>query len=188
LFRVIDAMGDSAKDLRDRALLLLGFAGGFRPSELVSLDIPDIEQVRQGIILHLRRSKTDQDGAGRKIGIPFGRTRFGPVLALQRWLEISRIENGPVFRPMDRHGHIGPSRLSGDPISVVVRERLAGAGLDPAGYSGHSLRAGFATSAAQAGISSFKIRKQTGRASEAMVARYVRDGELFVGNAAGMLL
>ena len=185
LFRVLDAMGEGVKDARDRALLLIGFAGGFRRSEIVGLDCDDIERVRQGLIVTLRRSKTDQEGAGRKVGIPFGRTRHCPVLALDRWLAVSGIEAGPIFRPVDRHGRVAAERLSGEAVSLVVKERVAAAGIDPTGFSGHSLRAGFATSAVQAGVSTLKIRSQTGHASDAMLARYVRDGELFVDNAAG---
>ncbi len=188
LFVLLDAMGESPKDVRDRALLLLGFAGGFRRSELVGLDRSDVEEVRQGLIVTLRRSKTDQEGAGRKIGIPHGRTRYCPVVALDAWLTLSGIQNGPIFRPVDRHGRIHPERLSGEAVSLVIQERLATAGINPTGYSGHSLRAGFATSAAQAGVSSVKIRAQTGHASDIMLARYIRDGELFMGNAAGAVL
>lgn len=188
LFRVLDAMGDGIREVRDRALLLLGFAGGFRRSELVGLDVSDLERVRQGLVVHLRRSKTDQEGAGRKIGVPYGRTQFCPVQALEIWLEFSGIEVGALFRPVDRHGHIAPDRLSGDAVSVIVRERVAGAGLNPVGFSGHSLRAGFATSAAQAGISSLKIRAQTGHTNDQMLARYIRDGELFRDNAVAQLL
>jgi integrase len=148
----------------------------------------EIERVRQGAIVQLRRSKTDQGGVGRKIGVPFGRTRYCPVLALESWIELSGIGTGAIFRPVDKHGHVASGRLSGDAISIIVRERVAGAGLDPAGYSGHSLRAGFATSAAQAGVSTLKIRAQTGHASDAMLTRYVRDGQLFDQNAAGSLL
>jgi integrase len=188
LFQVLDAMGDGPKATRDRALLLIGFAGGFRRSEIVGLDVADLEKVRQGLIVHLRRSKTDQDGTGRKIGIPFGRTRFCPVLAAERWLEVSGIETGAIFRRINRHGQIAPGRLSGDAVAVIIKDRVTAAGLDPIGFSGHSLRAGFATSAAQAGVSTWKIRAQTGHASDAMLARYVRDGEIFVGNAAASLL
>jgi integrase len=188
LFRVLDAMGDGVKAARDGALLLTGFAGGFRRSELVGLDCADIERVRQGMIITLRRSKVDQMGEGRKVGIPFGRTRHCPVLALDRWLTISAIETGAVFRPVDRHGRIAAGRLSGEAVSLVVKERVSRTGMDPTGYSGHSLRAGFASSAAEAGVSSLKIRAQTGHASDAMLARYVRDGELFLGNAAGAML
>jgi integrase len=188
LFAILDLMGDSLKDVRDRALLLLGFAGGFRRSELVGLDVADIEIVRQGIIITLRHSKTDQDGAGRKIGIPHGRTQHCPVAAATAWLERSEITQGAVFCPVTRYGHLQPVRLSGDAVSEVIRERLAAIGIDPEGYSGHSLRAGFATSAAQAGVSTLKIRAQTGHASDAMLGRYIRDGELFIGNAAGAVL
>ncbi|HRI90518.1 MAG TPA: site-specific integrase [Accumulibacter sp.] len=188
LFAVLDAMGDSMKNTRDRALLLLGFAGGFRRSELVGLDVADIEHVRQGIIITLRHSKTDQEGAGRKIGIPYGRSRHCPVAAVTDWLTRSGITVGAIFRPITRHGHLQAERLSGDAVSEVIRERLAAAGIDPEGYSGHSLRAGFATSAAQAGASTIKIRQQTGHTSDAMLSRYIRDGELFIGNAAGAVL
>lgn len=188
LFAILDAMGNGMKDVRDRALLLLGFAGGFRRSELVGLDVTDIEHVRQGIIITLRHSKTDQEGAGRKIGIPHGRTRHCPVAALTDWLTRSGITSGAIFCPINRHGQLQPERLSGDAVSEVIRERLADVGIDPEGYSGHSLRAGFATSAAQAGVSTIKIRQQTGHASDAMLSRYIRAGELFVGNAAGVVL
>jgi integrase len=188
LFSVLDVMGDGPKDARDRSLLLLGFASGFRRSELVGLDRGDVEHVRQGLVVTLHRSKTDQEGAGRKIGIPHGRTRHCPVAVFDAWLALSGIEAGPIFRPIDRHGNIQSERLSGDAVSGVIRERLTAAGIDPTGFSGHSLRAGFATSAAQAGVSTIKIRAQTGHASDVMLARYIRDGELFVGNAAGALL
>jgi integrase len=169
-------------------LLLVGFAGGCRRFELAAIDLIDFEQVREGIILTIRRSKTDQDGVGRKIGISFGRTVHCPVRALELWLIAAPIEGGPVFRPVDRHRQVSASRLSGEAVSLILRDRIAGAGFDPAGYSGHSLRAGFATSATQAGVSTFKIRQQTGHASDAMLSRYVREGELFLGNAAGVLL
>ncbi len=139
-------------------------------------------------MVHLRRSKTDQEGAGRKIGIPHGRTRWCPVTALNSWMERAGIEEGPIFRPVDRHGKVGAQRLSGEGVSLVIKERAAAVGLDPDDYSGHSLRAGLATSAAAAGVSSWKIRQQTGHASDAMLARYIRDGEIFVDNAAGALL
>ena len=189
LFTVLDAMaGGGLKALRDRALLLTGFAGGFRRSELVGLDTCDIEHVRQGVILHLRRSKTDQEGHGQKIGIPHGRTRWCPVVALESWLSVSGITEGAVFRPVDRHGRIQHARLSGEAVALVVRERVAATGIDPANYSGHSLRAGLATSAAQAGVPTWRIRQQTRHASDAMLSRYIRSGELFTYNAAAALL
>ena len=188
LFAVLDAMGDTPKDARDRALLLVGFAGGFRRSELVAIDLGAIEFVRQGAIITIPRSKTDQLGAGRKVGIPIGRTRHCPVAALEAWIARAGLTEGAVFRPIDRHGRIEDARLSGEAVSLVIKERVAAAGIDPARYSGHSLRAGLATSAAQAGVSTFKIRAQTGHASDAMLSRYVRDGQLFADNAAGALL
>jgi len=154
----------------------------------VGLDVNDIEYVRQGIVLHLRRSKTDQDGHGQKIGIPHGRSRWCPVAALNAWLKMSGISDGAVFRPVDRHGRVHENPLSGEGVALVIRERAAAAGFDSAPYSGHSLRAGLATSAAQAGVPNWKIRAQTRHASDAMLARYVRDGELFTENAAGALL
>jgi integrase len=188
LFVVLEATGSRLKDIRDRALLLLGFAGGFRRSELIGLNCDDVVLVRQGVEVTLRRSKTDQNGAGRKIGIPYGRGRWCPVVALDQWLATSGITEGPMFRPIDRHHRVGLKRLSGEAVCLVVRERVQAAGIDPGNYSGHSLRAGLATSAAQAGVSSWKIRQQTGHASDAMLSRYIRDGQLFVGNAAGALL
>jgi integrase len=184
---MLEAMGSRLKDVRDRALLLLGFAGGFRRSELIGLNCDDMVPVRQGLEVSLRRTKTDQNGAGRKIGIPYGRGRWCPVVALEQWLSACGVTEGALFRPIDRHQRIGIKRLSDEAVCLVVRERVRAAGIDPKGYSGHSLRAGLATSAAQAGVSSWKIRQQTGHASDAMLARYVRDGELFTGNAAGML-
>lgn len=188
LLLVLDAMGDDLKATRDRTLLLIGFAGALRRSELVGLDVADLERVRQGIVLHLRRSKTDQDGAGRKIGIPFGRTRWCPVAALDAWLAASEIAEGAIFRPVDRHSRVQAARLSGEAVSLVVRERVAAAGLDATKFSGHSLRSGLATSAAQAGVPTWRIRAQTRHASDAMLARYIRDGEMFTDNAAGALL
>jgi integrase len=188
LILALDATGQSLRDLRDRALLLIGFAGGFRRSELVSLHVCDLELVRQGIVIILRRSKTDQDGAGRKIGIPHARGRWCPVAALGVWLTESGTAEGALFRRIDRHHRIGAKPLSGEAVGLIVRERLQAARIDPEGYSGHSLRAGLATSAAQAGVSAWKIRQQTGHASDAMLARYIRDAELFTNNATGAIL
>jgi integrase len=187
LLLVLDAMGDRLKDVRDRALLLIGFAGALRRSELVGLDVSDVEHVRQGIIIRLQRSKTDHHGQGRKIAIPYGRGRWCPVAALDAWLAVSAITGGPIFRPVDRQSHVRATRLSAEAVSLVVRERVAAAGLDPGQYSGHSLRAGLATSAAQAGVAAWRIRSQTRHTSDAMLARYIREGERFVNNAAGAL-
>ncbi len=188
LFILLDTLGDDARGKRDRALLLIGWAGGFRSSELVGLDLADIEEVREGLVLHLRRSKTDQMGQGRKIGIPLGRTRHCPVSALSAWLGVLNKDEGPIFRPVDRHGNVQPERLRSDAVSTILRNRLAISGIDPEGYSGHSLRAGLATSAIKAGVPTYKVRAQTGHASDLMLSRYVRDAGLFDGNAAGAML
>lgn len=188
LFDVLDALPDDPKAKRDRALLLVGFAGGFRRSELVDLDIGDVELVEEGLVIGLRRSKTDQVGKGRKIGIPFARGRHCPVKALRTWTEILPDTEPPLFRPINRHGSIGRKRLSDHAVSLVVKDRLRKVWIDPSGYSGHSLRAGFVTSAARAGIASWKIRQQTGHASDSMLERYIRETEMFVENAAGALL
>lgn len=186
---ILDAIPSSLKGARDRALLLLGFAGGFRRSELVGIDHDHIEHVRQGMIINLPRSKTDQEGKGRKVGIPFGRGRHCPVKAVEAWLALSGIAAGAVFRPVNKHGHMDVGhRLSGEAVSVVIKNAVCVAGLDPHLYSGHSLRAGLATSAAMAGVPSWKIRAQTGHTSDAMLARYIRDGDLFTDNAAGRIL
>jgi integrase len=189
LLLAIEGMTDDMKAARDRALLLLGFAGAFRRSELVALNVDDLDFVKQGAIVTVRRSKTDQVGAGRKIGVPYAaHGRHCAVSSLADWLAAASITSGPIFRPVNKHGHIGRARLSGAAVSLVVKERVAAIGAVPSDYSGHSLRSGFCTSAAQAGLSSWKIRAQTGHASDAMLARYVRDGELFIDNAAGAML
>jgi integrase len=174
--------------LRDKALLMVGFAGAFRRSELISINCNDIEWVAQGMIVHIRRSKTDQAGEGRKKGIPYARGRHCPVQSLKQWLEAANISSGFLFRAVSKHGQIGEAALSREAVSIIVKKHAQAIGLDPAKYSGHSLRAGLVTSAAQAGVSSWKIRAQTDHKSDAMLARYIRDGQLFVDNAAGAVL
>jgi len=188
LATVLEAMGADVRAVRDRALLLLGFAGALRRSELVALDQEDLELVEQGLVVDLRRSKTDQVHEGRKLGIPYGSTTLCPVLALTDWLSLVPGKSGPIFTRVDRHGNILDRRMSPEAVALVIKERAAAAGFDPSLYSGHSLRAGFATAAAQAGVTGWKIRQQTGHASDAMLAPYIRDGELFNGSAAGALL
>lgn len=188
LLTVLDAMGDNLKDTRDRSLLLLGFAGGFRRSELVGLNFEDLAFVQHGMIITLRHSKTDQEGKGRKIGIPFGRTKHCPVKTTEHWLRRAGISQGPIFRPVAKGGRVTASRLSGEAVCCIIRDRLTHTGFNPEGFSGHSLRSGFATSAAQADAPSWRIRQQTGHANDMMLSRYVRDGQLFVGNAASTVL
>lgn len=188
LFRILDAMGNGLSDVRDRALLLVGFAGGFRRSELVAIDVDAVDFVRQGAVITIRRSKTDQTAEGRKVGIPLGRTQHCPVTALATWIARAGITDGPVYRPINRHGCVAGSALSGEAVSLIVKKRLVAACIPVEGYSGHSLRAGLATSAAQAGVSALKIKAQTGHASDTMLNRYIRNGQLFADNAAGALL
>jgi integrase len=178
---------DGCKGIRDRALLLVGFAGAFRRSELVALTVEDVQFVKQGVVVHLRSSKTDQERAGRKVAIPHARGNVCPVSALEEWLKFSGVSCGPIFRPVDRHGGIGSRTLTAQSVALIVKQRAEAVGLDPELFSGHSLRSGLVTSAAQAGVSSWKIRQQTGHASDAMLARYIRDAQMFMGNAAGAL-
>lgn len=175
-------------DLRDKALLLIGFAGAFRRSELVALNYEDIVLVDEGLIITIKRSKADQLGEGRTIGIPYGRPALCAVRAYLAWKATAAENAKPVFRPVDRHGNISPARLTGDAVCLIIRQHASRIGLEPQAFSGHSLRAGLATSAARAGVPSWKIRSQTGHASDAMLARYIRDGELWVGNASGTVL
>ena len=176
------------RGLRDRALILVGFAGAFRRSELVALQYCDVAFVKEGLTLVLRRSKTDQCGEGRKIAIPYARSHACPVKALASWLELTGIQDGPVFRQVNKGGTIGTEALSAQTVAVLVKEYARKAGLDPTRHSGHSLRAGLITSAAKAGVSSWKIRQQTGHKSDTMLQRYIRDAEIFTGNAAGSVL
>ena len=172
------------KGTRDRALLLLGFSGAFRRSELVGLNVEDIEHVAEGLIVTLRRSKTDQEGAGRKVGIPYGNGETCPVQALTAWLAAAHIAEGPVFRPVDVWGNVAAERLSDHAVALVVKHYAAAIGRDASTFAGHSLRAGFATAAAGAGAAEFDIMRQTGHRSLTMLRRYIRDGSLFRANAA----
>jgi site-specific recombinase XerD len=173
---------------RDRALILLGFAGAFRRSELVTLDVEDCEFSKDGLTVTLRRSKTDQEGQGRKVGVPYGSNpETCPVRVLQVWMEGAVLTTGPLFRPLNRHGLVKAVRLSGIDVARIVKKLAERAGLDAAKYAGHSLRAGHATSAAIAGASERSIMNQTGHRSVQMVRRYIRDGNLFRENSAGKL-
>ena len=170
---------------RDRALLVVGFAGALRRSELVGLDVADLGFVAEGVTLTLRRSKTDQEARGRLVGLPYGsRLETCPVRSLRAWLEAAGIEDGPVFRRVDAQGRVGARRLGADSVSDVAKRAAAAAGLDPERYSAHSLRAGFATSAAAAGIAERSIMDQTGHRSLPVLRGYIRRGSVFRDNAA----
>lgn len=185
---MVDATDSGLIGARDRALILLGFAGAFRRSELVNLNLADLDFSRDGLTVILRRSKTDQDGAGRKIGILYGANpETCPVRTMQAWIEQATIAEGPVFRSINRHGHLGPGRLSGIDVARIIKKLADRAGLDAAKYAGHSLRAGHATSAAIGGASELSIMAQTGHRSVQGVRRYIRNGNLFRENSAGKL-
>lgn len=145
----------------------------------------NVEQTKQGLVITLHRSKTDQEGAGRKVGIPYGSVPDTcPVRAIQGWLEASGITSGPLFRSVNRHGQLPEGRLSDKAVALVVKRAAKAAGLDSSRYAGHSLRAGLAPSAAAAGVSERAIMAQTGHKSVNMVSRYIREGNLFRENAA----
>jgi hypothetical protein len=188
LLAVLVVIGGAARNLRDRALLLIGFVSGFMRSTRFASNCKNVERVWRGLVITLLRSKTDQEGVGRKTGIPLGRTAHCPVTAVERWIDVARVMSGPLFRPIDRHGRTSAPRLFGEAVSLIVQERVAAAGLNPGGYSGRTLRAGFATSVAMAGVSSTKIKRQTGHVSDGMLMRYIRDGDLILEGAAGALL
>jgi site-specific recombinase XerD len=188
LRRMISNLPEGLMGVRDRALLLIGFAGGFRRSELVALNRADFEFTREGLVVTIRRSKTDQDGEGRKIGVPFGSNPATcPIRSLQDWIEKSGISEGPMFRPINRHGKMASIRLSGAAVASVVKRYVGAAGLDAGQFAGHSLRSGLATSAAMAGASERSIMNQTGHRSLNTVRRYIRDGSLFRENAVAVV-
>ncbi|MEO7888265.1 MAG: site-specific integrase, partial [Polaromonas sp.] len=173
---------------RDRALILLGFAAALRRSELVELDVRDLELTSEGLLVHLRRSKTDQAGQGRKVAVPYGRTSACPVKAICLWLAEADIATGAVFRGVNKAGDVSTSRLTDQSVSLIVKKYARTVGLPAERYSGHSLRAGLVTSAARAGVSLIKIQEQTGHRSVSMLTRYIRDARIFENNAAGLLL
>lgn len=169
--------------IRNRALLLMGFAGAFRRSELVGLDVKDVRFVKSGLEIIIRQSKTDQEKRGQKIGIPFGKNESTcPVRALKAWLQASSIKDGAIFRACSTKGKLG-KRLSGIDVARILKKAALNCGLDPALYAGHSLRAGLATSAAKAGKAEHVIMKQTRHRSVAQLREYIRDAELFEQNA-----
>jgi len=188
LQKILAQLPDSLLGRRDRALLLVGFTGAFRRSELAALNVEDLEETSDGLILTIRRSKTDQAGEGRKVGIPQGAVPSTcPLRALDDWRHAAGIDAGPLFRVMNRHGQVLEKRLSAEGVAIIVKRSVERLGYDPAVFAGHSLRAGLATSAAAAGKSERAIMNQTGHRSVVTVRRYIRDGNLFRENAAGDL-
>lgn len=187
LIRIVENCEDDKKGARDKALLLVGFASALRRSELVALNCKDVSFVPEGMILTIKRSKTDQEGEGRLIAIPYAQGSYCPVNSLKHHLDCSGIKNGSIFRTFSADCS-GKSRLTGHGVAYVIKQRAIRAGLDPTMFSGHSLRAGFATSAAQSGADTWMIMKQTGHKSEATVRKYIREGELFTVNALSGIL
>jgi site-specific recombinase XerD len=170
---------------RDRALLLVGDLGAFRRSELVGLDADDVIETDRGLRILLRQSKTDPEGEGLEKGIPRkADSEVCPVRALRAWRDAAGIQKGPLWRAVNRHDQVLPGRLSDRGVALVVKRACLRAGLDPDRYAGHSLRSGFATSAAEGGAPERTIMRQGGWTSEAMVRRYIRMADLFKENAA----
>ena len=179
---------DTPKGKRDRAILLVGFAAALRRSELVALDREDIRFTREGLVLTLRGSKTDQESKGVEIGVPRGRKPATcPVLQLETWLGELGIPKGPIFRPIRKDGKILEGRLDGGSVARLVKRYVGYAGFEAKDFSGHSLRAGLATSAAMAGRSERQIMEQTRHKSEKMVRIYIRKGSLFTDNVVDSL-
>jgi integrase len=168
-------------DVRDRALLLVGFAGAFRRSELVGLDVTDLAFNTAGLIVNIRRSKTDQEGQGRRVGIPYGSTPATcPVRALEAWLAALGADEGPLFRAINRHGQLAGRRLTAQSVALVIKRLAAQAGMEADDLAGHSLRAGLATAAAAAGVPERAIMAQTGHRSLATLRKYIREGSLLI--------
>jgi site-specific recombinase XerD len=179
----------SLRALRNRAVILLGFAGAFRRSELVALNVEDLEETPEGMLATLRRSKTDQEGLGRRVAIPRGEIAC-PVAALRAWLDAAGITEGAIFRRIlnKRTQRVTERRLAARNVAAIVKQGAARLGFDPSTFGGHSLRAGFVTSAVKRGANLIKITDVTGHKSLEMLKTYSRDAEAFVGHAGAGLL
>ena len=170
--------------LRDKSILLIGFAGGFRRNEIVSLDKEDLEFVFEGLKITVKRSKTDQFGEGLTKGIPyFEKVAYCPVTILQKWINISKITKGPLFRKISKGSRLLENRLTDQTVALIIKKYLNKSGIDSANYSGHSLRSGFATSAAESGAEERSIMAMTGHKTTQMVRRYIHEANLFKNNA-----
>ena len=185
---IIDVIDQQKKEqikiLRDRSIILIGFSGGFRRNEIVSLDYDDLDFVQEGLKISLRRSKTDQFGEGSLKALPYvNNIKYCPVLSLQKWLEISKISTGPLFRRFTKGSNLSENRLTDQTVTLLIKEYLKLAGIDNKNYSGHSLRSGFATTAAESGAEERSIMAMTGHKSTEMVRRYIKEANLFKNNA-----
>lgn len=188
LKQMVSTLDESIKGIRDRALLLFGFAGAFRRSELVSLNLNDLDFTNDGLKVLLRKSKTDQRGEGFTKGILYGSiSDTCPIRSVKKWIETSGISEGPLFRSVDRHGNIKDKRLDSRAVALVVKDAAKAAGLNPDKVSGHSLRVGFVTSSAMAGNPEWLIMQQTGHKTHETVRRYIRDVNILKQNASANL-
>ena len=175
---------EDLKKIRDRSIILIGFSGGFRRNEIVSLDFDDLDFVEEGLKINLKRSKTDQFGEGTAKGLPyFDNPEYCPVISIQKWIEISRISSGSLFRRFTKGSKLSENRLTDQTVALIIKEYLELAGIDSKNYSGHSLRSGFATSAAESGAEERSIMAMTGHKSTEMVRRYIKEANLFKNNA-----
>jgi site-specific recombinase XerD len=175
---------EEIKKIRDRSIILIGFAGGFRRNEIVSLDYGDLDFVPEGLKITLKRSKTDQFGEGTLKGLPyFDSSQYCPVLSLKKWIETSNIDSGPLFRRFSKGSKLTENRLTDQTVALLIKKYLNLAGIESKNYSGHSLRSGFATSAAESGAGERSIMAMTGHKSTEMVRRYIKEANLFKNNA-----
>ena len=185
IINVIDEQKkEEIKILRDRSIILIGFSGGFRRNEIVSLDYDDLDFVTEGLKINLKRSKTDQFGEGSVKGLPYlDNSKYCPVISIKKWIEISKIKTGPLFRRFKKGSNLSEYRLTDQTVALLIKEYLKLAGIDNKNYSGHSLRSGFATSAAESGAEERSIMAMTGHKSPEMVRRYIKEANIFKNNA-----
>ena len=185
IINVIDEQDkEEIKKFRDRSIILIGFSGGFRRNEIVTLNHDDLDFVAEGIKINLRRSKTDQFGEGFTKALPyFDNPQYCPVVSLKKWMEVSKIRSGPVFRRLSKGSKLSENRLTDQTVALLIKQYLQLIGIDSKNYSGHSLRSGFATSAAESGVEERNIMAMTGHKSTEMVRRYIKEANLFKNNA-----
>ena len=189
IINVIDQeKNEEIKKLRDRSIILIGFSGGFRRNEIVSIDCDDLDFVPEGLKISIRRSKTDQFGKGFTKALPyFDNSQYCPVVSLKKLLDLSKINTGPVFRRFIKGSKLSEYRLTDQTVALLIKKYINLAGIDSRNYSGHSLRSGFATSAADSGVEERNIMAMTGHKSAEMVRRYIKDANLFKNNALNKL-
>ena len=185
IINVIDHQNrEEIKKLRDRSIILIGFSGGFRRNEIVSLDYDDLDFVPEGLKINIKRSKTDQFGEGMTKALPyFDNSQYCPVVSLKNWIDIAKINSGSLFRRFSKGSKLTEKRLTDQTVALLIKEYLQLAGIDSKNYSGHSLRSGFATSAAESGAEERSIMAMTGHKSTEMVRRYIKESNLFKNNA-----